>query len=96
MRVRASTPKPGACIQSVKFGDVVLQETTAGVRVDCSTSGLKPDTAGNFSATFRLDPDLGRVENLKIGEYRVEVKDNEERVGLIDVLIPEPDVSVDP
>ena len=33
---------------------------------------------------------------MKIGEYRVEVKDNEERVGVVDVLIPEPTVSVTP
>ena len=87
----------GACILSVKFGDVVLRETTAGLKVNCNVGdNVKPDTAGNFSATFRLDPDLGGVPNLKIGEYRVEVKDNEERVGLIDVLIPEPVVEVEP
>ena len=88
----------GACILSVKFGDVVLDETTAGINVDCGGGGdiLRPDTAGNFSATFRLEPDFGGVSDLKIGEYRVEVKDNEERVGLIDVIIPEPIVEVDP
>ena len=34
--------------------------------------------------------------SLKVGEYRVEVKDNEERVGVVDVLIPEPVVTVTP
>ena len=64
--------------------------------MDCIGGSLRPDTAGNFSATFRLDPDLAGVRNLKIGEYRVEVKDNEERVGVVDVLIPEPVVEVTP
>ena len=93
---RGFNTESGACIQSVKFGDVTFEETTAGVDVDCSSDGLRPDTAGNFSATFRLDPDLARVRSLKIGEYRVEVKDNEERVGVVDVLIPEPVVEVTP
>ena len=93
---RGFNTESGACIQSVKFGDVTFDETTAGVDVDCSSDGLRPDTAGNFSATFRLDPDLARVRTLKIGEYRVEVKDNEERVGVVDVLIPEPVVEVTP
>ena len=91
-----------ACITSVKFGDVTLRETTSkvGINSGCGSvegyTGLKPDTAGNFSATFRLEPDLGGVLSLKVGEYRVEVKDNEERVGVVDVLIPEPVVTVTP
>ena len=66
--------------------------------MDCDTSdSLRPDTAGNFSATFRLDPGTSLVSrSLKIGEYRVEVKDDEERVGVVDVLIPEPVVEVTP
>ena len=90
-----------ACIISVKFGDVILRETTSkvGINPTCGNqegyTGLKPDTAGNFSATFRLEPGP-TVAGLKVGEYRVEVKDNEERVGVVDVLIPEPTVTVTP
>ena len=94
---RGFNTETGACILSVKFGDVYLDETTAGVDVDCTdNAGLKPDTAGNFSATFRLEPGTFGVPDLRIGEYRVEVKDNEERVGVVDVLIPEPVVTVTP
>ena len=93
---RGFNTESGACIQSVKFGDVLFDETTAGVDIDCTSDSLRPDTAGNFSATFRLDPDLAGVRSLKIGEYRVEVKDDEERVGVVDVLIPEPVVEVTP
>ena len=91
-----------ACITSVKFGDVALERDhlQVGINSNCGNqegyNGLKPDTAGNFSATFRLETDLGNVSNLKVGEYRVEVKDNEERVGVVDVLIPEPTVTVTP
>ena len=99
---RGFNTNSGACILSVKFGDIDLEETTAGVEIDgncgtgsgVSSAALKPDTAGNFSGTFKLEP--GAAEGLKIGEYRVEVKDNEERVGLVDVLIPEPVVVVTP
>ena len=94
---RGFNTETNACILSVKFGDVIIDETTAGVDVECENSdGLRPDTAGNFSATFRLDPGVGGVSSLKVGEYRVEVKDNEERVGIVDVLIPEPIVEVTP
>ena len=90
------TTADNAHIVSVKFGDVVLRETTAGVCVACSTGErVVPDTAGNFSATFRLEPRFG-AERLKVGEYRVEVKDSEGRIGQVDAIVPEPVVQVTP
>ena len=90
------TTADNAHIASVKFGDVVFRETTAGVCVGCFFGEiLRPDTAGNFSATFRLEPRFGAAQ-LKVGEYRIEVKDSEGRIGQVDVVVPEPVVETQP
>ena len=64
-------------IVEVKVGDIVMEKTTGGERVN----ELSIDTNGDFTNTFQVDATDANAARLKPGTYRVRVEDWSGRGG---------------
>ena len=90
-----------ACIIDILVGDQRIVESTSGNRAGSQddngnrTCGpendrVEADSNGSLADTFQV-PD-----KLKAGTYRVIIRDSNLRIGIADLVVPEPEIQLDP
>ena len=103
IRIEGSGFGRDACIVSIMVGDELIEESTsankvgsAGATADdprtCGPSAdrVEADSNGNLADTFQVPA------NLKAGTYRVIVRDENQRIGIAELTVPEPEIELDP
>ena len=101
IRIEGTGFEDNACIVDISIGgDVNITESTSGNEVGsydgetpvCASSedNVEADSNGNLADTFEVPG------GLKPGVYRVTVVDREERIGIADLTIPEPEIELEP
>ena len=90
-----------ACIIEILVGDQRIVESTSGNRAGSQDDNgnracgpendrVEADSNGSLADTFQV-PD-----KLKAGTYRVIIRDENLRIGIADLVVPEPEIELDP
>ena len=80
-----------ACITSVTVGERLVEEATNGDQVSADTRDcVDTDSNGKLTATFKVP------RGLNPGTYKVVVRDDGNRVGQANLVIPEQEIELDP
>ena len=79
------------CITSITVGEVDIEEATNGDPVSADTRDcVDTDSNGKLTATFKVP------RGLNPGTYNVVVRDDGNRVGEAELVIPKPEIELDP
>ena len=102
IRIEGTGFEDNACIVEISIGgDVFVEESTSGNgvgqinddgSVECSSlaDNVEADSNGNLADTFEVP------QGLKPGVYRVTVTDEQSRIGIADLTVPEPEIELEP
>ncbi len=101
IKVEGSGYTRDACIVEITVGDEHIAESTSGNNVGvledddgdpaCASSDpVKADSNGNLADTYVMP------KNLKAGTYRLTITDVTNRVGIAEVTVPDPEITLDP
>ena len=92
IRIEGSGFGSRACITSITVSEQEIDEATSGIDVVDDSGGncVKADSNGNLADSFRVP------KGLKAGTYRLVVRDDLNRVGEANIVVPKPTITLDP